>query len=155
VTADPTAHITTTGRPPSSQDRHRWAPERAIPLPFINGIGQGTFAVNALTARHLAAPPGMATITTAVHQTVTWGVLPIGSAVAGAVGTVFGLRVAMLAAAGTTALCMIPLLASRQGGPARLARLPGAAQPFSARFLDVRPQAVVRCATPDVAETIG
>lgn len=78
---------------------------------FVNGVGQGVFAVNALTIRHLTTPPEMTTLATAVHRTVTWGSLPVGSAVAGVVGTAFGLRAAMLTAAGTATLCMIPLFA--------------------------------------------
>jgi MFS family permease len=76
---------------------------------FVNGVGQGVFAVNAITIRHLATPPDLATRATAVHRFLTWGALPVGSAVAGLVGSAFGLRAAMLTAAATSALCMVPL----------------------------------------------
>lgn len=89
---------------------------------LINGIGQGSFAVNALTIRHLVTPPDLATRATAVHRFITWGVLPVGSAIAGVVGTAFGLRAAMLTAAGTAALCMIPLLSRSLRNTRRLAR---------------------------------
>ncbi|MBW8486331.1 MFS transporter [Actinomadura parmotrematis] len=78
---------------------------------FVNGVGQGLFAVNALTLRHLAAPPELTTRATAVHRFVTWGMLPLGSVLAGLVGGAFGVRAAMLAAAATTAFCLPPLLA--------------------------------------------
>lgn len=95
---------------------------------FVNGVGQGVFAVNALTVRHLATPLEMTTLATAVHRTVTWGMLPIGSTVAGVVGTAFGLRAAMMIAAGTAALCMIPLLARPMRRTRRLARPTGRSQ---------------------------
>jgi MFS family permease len=99
---------------------------------FVNGIGQGAFAVNALTARHLSTPPEMTTLATAVHRTVTWGVLPIGATIAGLVGTVFGLRTAMLTAAGTAVLCMIPLLSRSMRHTRRLSRTTTATSPTSA-----------------------
>lgn len=68
-------------------------------------------------AESVAAPPEMTTLPTAVHRTVTWGMLPIGSTVAGVVGTAFGLR-----AADTAALCMIPLLARSMRHTRRLTR---------------------------------
>jgi MFS family permease len=77
---------------------------------FINGLGQGTFAVNALTIRHLITPPHLVARATAVHRFVTWGVVPAGSAIAGLAGTSLGLRAGMLTAAATTCACMIPLL---------------------------------------------
>ncbi|MEU8122522.1 MFS transporter [Spirillospora sp. NPDC049024] len=94
---------------------------------FVNGIGQGMFAVNAITIRHLATPPELATRATAVHRFLTWGTLPIGSAAAGLVGTTFGLRAAMLAAAATAAVCMLPLLARPLLRTKRLHRQPDAA----------------------------
>lgn len=99
---------------------------------FVNGIGQGAFAVNALTARHLATPPDMITLATAVHRTVTWGVLPVGSTIAGVVGTAFGLRAAMLTAASTAMLCMIPLLAPSMRHTRRITRPTTAPSPTPA-----------------------
>ncbi|MEO3867485.1 MFS transporter [Nonomuraea sp. B12E4] len=103
---------------------------------FVNGVGQGVFAVNALTIRHLATPPEMTTLATAVHRTVTWGMLPIGSTIAGVVGTVFDLRAAMLTAAGTATLCMIPLLARSMRRTRQLTRLTGRSQPDHQGKLD-------------------
>ncbi|SDK60092.1 hypothetical protein SAMN05421874_10923 [Nonomuraea maritima] len=74
-------------------------------------------------AESVAAPPEMTTLATAVHRTVTWGMLPIGSTVAGVVGTAFGLR-----AADTAALCMIPLLARSMRHTHRLTRPTGRSQ---------------------------
>jgi MFS family permease len=89
---------------------------------LVNGIGQGSFAVNALTIRHLVTPPELATRATAVHRFVTWGALPVGSAIAGLVGTAFGLRAAMLTAAATAATCMVPLLSRAIRRTRRLTR---------------------------------
>ncbi|MCO5974962.1 MFS transporter [Actinoallomurus soli] len=80
---------------------------------FINGIGQGSFAVNAITVRQLATPEPMATRATAIHRFVTWGVLPVGSIIAGTIGDAFGLRAAMVTAAVTATTCMAPLGFSR------------------------------------------
>jgi MFS family permease len=77
---------------------------------LINGVGQGVFAVNAITIRHLLTPAELATRATAVHRFITWGTLPIGSLVAGLIGTALGLRVAMLTAAITATACLVPLL---------------------------------------------
>ncbi len=85
---------------------------------FVNGIGQGSFAVNALTVRQIVTPAAMATRATAIHRFVTWGVLPIGSTVAGVIGGTFGLRAAMVASAVTATTCMVPLAFS----PLRTAR---------------------------------
>jgi hypothetical protein len=74
----------------------------------------------------------MTTLATAVHRTVTWGVLPIGATIAGLVGTVFGLRTAMLTAAGTAVLCMIPLLSRSMRHTRRLSRTTTATSPTSA-----------------------
>lgn len=72
---------------------------------FVNGIGQGVFAVNALTVRQLVTPEAMVTRATAIHRFVTWGVLPIGATLAGAIGAASGLRSAMLTAAATATTC--------------------------------------------------
>lgn len=89
---------------------------------LVNGVGQGSFAVNALTIRHIVTPLDLATRATAVHRFVTWGVLPVGSGIAGLVGTAFGLRAAMLTAAGTAAICMIPLFSRSLLNAKRLTR---------------------------------
>ena len=47
-----------------------------------------------------------------MHRFVTRGTLPIGSTIAGLLGTAFGLRIAMIVAALTAFTCMIPLLYS-------------------------------------------
>jgi hypothetical protein len=67
---------------------------------FLNGAGQGVFAVNAITIRHLATPPSPRSVPTAVHRTATWGALPVVAAIAGGIGGAFGARVAMLMSAG-------------------------------------------------------
>lgn len=89
---------------------------------LVNGVGQGVFAVNALTIRHLVTPPELATRATAVHRFVTWGALPVGSAAAGLVGTAFGVRAAVLTAAMLASLCLAPLLSRPLLGTRRLHR---------------------------------
>ena len=90
---------------------------------LVNGIGQGSFAVNALTIRHIVTPPDLVTRATAVHRFVTWGVLPVGAVVAGVVGTAFGLRVAMLTAAGVATSCLVPLLGRTLRNTRRVSRV--------------------------------
>ncbi|MFG2074781.1 hypothetical protein [Nonomuraea maritima] len=75
-------------------------------------------------AESVAAPPEMTTLATAVHRTVTWGMLPVGSTVAGVVGTAFGLRAAMI----TAALCVIPLPARSMRHTRRLTGPTGRSQ---------------------------
>lgn len=77
---------------------------------FVNGIGSGAFAVNALTVRHLVTPGNLVTRATAVHRFATWGMLPLGSTVSGVIGSSFGIRAAMIAAAVISGGCIIPLL---------------------------------------------
>lgn len=79
---------------------------------FLNGVGQGSFAVNALTLRQTVTQDRMRSRATAVHRFATWGVLPIGALFAGVVGTLFGLRIAMLLAALLSTICLAPLLRS-------------------------------------------
>jgi MFS family permease len=76
------------------------------------GLGQGCFAVNAITLRQQGSEPHMRARTTAVHRFGTWGSLPVGSLFAGIVGEVAGLRVAMIGAFVVAASCFWPLLAS-------------------------------------------
>jgi MFS family permease len=79
---------------------------------FLVGLGQGCFAVNAITLRQLNATPAMRPQATAVHRFVSWGALPVGSLAAGAIGAALGLRTAMVTAAIVAALCFWPLLTS-------------------------------------------
>lgn len=79
---------------------------------FLVGLGQGCFAVNAITLRQLNATPAMRPQATAVHRFVSWGALPVGSLAAGAIGAALGLRTAMVTAGIVAALCFWPLLTS-------------------------------------------
>ncbi len=76
------------------------------------GVGQGVFAVNAITLRQQASEAHMRARTTAVHRFGTWGSLPVGSLLAGIVGESAGLRPAMICAFVLAAVCFWPLLAS-------------------------------------------
>jgi hypothetical protein len=60
-------------------------------------LGQGCFAVNAITLRQLNSIPSMRAQATSVHRFLSWGALPVGALIAGALGQFLGLRVAMLA----------------------------------------------------------
>jgi MFS family permease len=79
---------------------------------LLVGLGQGCFAVNAITLRQFAAAPSMRAQATAVHRFVSWGALPAGSLAAGIVGQEFGVRVAVVAAGLISASCFWPLLRS-------------------------------------------
>jgi hypothetical protein len=79
---------------------------------LLVGLGQGCFAVNAITLRQFAAAPSMRAQATAVHRFVSWGALPAGSLAAGIVGQEFGVRVAVVAAGLISAGCFWPLLRS-------------------------------------------
>jgi MFS family permease len=79
---------------------------------LLVGLGQGCFAVNAITLRQFAAAPAMRAQATAVHRFVSWGALPVGSLAMGVVGQEFGVRVAVVAAGLISASCFWPLLRS-------------------------------------------
>jgi len=93
------------------------AAERHPQLPLavgtlLVGLGQGCFAVNAITLRQRNSDPAMRAQATSVHRFLSWGALPIGSLGAGLIGAHFGLRAAMLTAAFVATLCFLPLLRS-------------------------------------------
>ena len=67
---------------------------------LLVGLGQGCFAVNAITLRQFAAAPSMRAQATAVHRFVSWGALPAGSLAA-------GYRLSFLIAAGLAVLAAV------------------------------------------------
>jgi MFS family permease len=77
---------------------------------FLVGLGQGCFAVNAITLRQRAAAPELRAQATAVHRFVSWGALPLGSALAGVLAQLLGVRAAVLLAGVLAAGCFHPLL---------------------------------------------
>jgi MFS family permease len=79
---------------------------------LLIGVGQGVFAVNAITLRQLAAEPSLQARATSVHRFVSWGALSVGSLFAGLIGRAFGVRPTMLLAAVVASACFWPLLAS-------------------------------------------
>lgn len=79
---------------------------------MLVGLGQGTFAVNAITLRQLNSTDQMRAQATAVHRFLSWGALPIGALIAGLIGQQFGLRAAMVTSGAMAATCFIPLLRS-------------------------------------------
>ena len=76
---------------------------------LVFGLGQGAFAVNAVTLRHEHAAPHMRAQATSVHRFASWGALPVGTLLAGLVADVLGLRAVMLVGAAISALCLVPL----------------------------------------------
>ncbi|WP_167004010.1 MFS transporter [Mumia sp. ZJ430] len=76
---------------------------------LVFGLGQGAFAVNAVTLRHEHAEPHMRAQATSVHRFASWGALPVGTLLAGLVAGVLGLRAVMLVGAAISALCLVPL----------------------------------------------
>lgn len=87
---------------------------------LLVGLGQGCFAVNAITLRQFATAPGMRARATSVHRFVSWGALPVGSLAAGIIGQTCGIRTAVVAAGVISAGCFWPLLRS----PLRETRTP-------------------------------
>jgi MFS family permease len=79
---------------------------------LLVGLGQGCFAVNAVSLRQFAAAPDMRARATAVHRFVSWGALPVGSLATGVVGQAFGVRVAVVTAGLISASCFWPMLRS-------------------------------------------
>jgi MFS family permease len=79
---------------------------------LLVGLGQGCFAVNAITLRQLNSEPQMRARASAVHRFLSWGALPLGSVAAGLLGAKFGIRVAMVTSGVVAALCFAPLLRS-------------------------------------------
>lgn len=79
---------------------------------LLVGLGQGCFAVNAITLRQFAAASAMRARATAVHRFVSWGALPVGALAAGVAGQLFGIRAAVIAAGLISASCFWPLLRS-------------------------------------------
>jgi MFS family permease len=79
---------------------------------LLVGLGQGCFAVIAMTLRQFASAPAMRARATAVHRFVSWGALPVGSLAAGVIGQAFGIRVAVITAGLAAASCFWPLLRS-------------------------------------------
>ncbi len=78
----------------------------------LSGLGQGSYNVNSITTRQLLTPPELLGRMSAVFRFVVWGAMPLGSAVAGAVGGNLGLRNAMAVGAAGQVLC-VPFLLSR------------------------------------------
>jgi MFS family permease len=98
---------------------HPWIPLAAGTL--LVGLGQGCFAVNAITLRQLNSAPAMRAQATSVHRFLSWGALPVGALIAGVLGQTLGLRAAMLASGIVACSCFIPLFRSplRHRAPAR------------------------------------
>lgn len=108
-----------------------------VPLPWLvtgsllSGLGQGSYNVSSITARQLLTPPALLGRMSAVFRFLIWGAMPIGSTMARAVGTAFGLRAA-IAVGGVGQLLCIPLLLApallrtgQQRGTSRRARWSG------------------------------
>lgn len=67
--------------------------------------------MTALTTRQTVSPPALRSMTTAVHRWATYGVLPLGALLAGAVAHA-GVRPAMLLTAAIGQAATLSLLAS-------------------------------------------
>jgi MFS family permease len=76
------------------------------------GLGQGLFAVNAITLRQEASAPELRARTTSVHRFATWGALPVGALLGGGIGELLGVRPAIFGAFLLASLCFWPLFAS-------------------------------------------
>lgn len=76
---------------------------------FTFGVGQGMFAVNAVTLRQEHSEDAMRAMATSVHRFTSWGALSVGTLLAGVVAQFFGLRGVMVVAGAIAAGCLIPL----------------------------------------------
>ncbi len=76
---------------------------------FTFGVGQGMFAVNAVTLRQEHSEGAMRAMATSVHRFTSWGALSVGTLLAGVVAQLFGLRGVMVVAGVIAAGCLIPL----------------------------------------------
>lgn len=76
---------------------------------FTFGLGQGMFAVNAVTLRQEHSERAMRPMATSVHRFTSWGALSVGTLAAGVVAEMLGLRAVMLVAGAIAAACLVPL----------------------------------------------
>lgn len=76
---------------------------------FTFGLGQGMFAVNAVTLRQEHSEAAMRPMATSVHRFTSWGALSVGTLVAGVVAELLGLRAVMLIAGAIAVACLVPL----------------------------------------------
>jgi len=79
---------------------------------FVIGLGQGVFTVNAITLRQANSERSMRAQATAVHRFLSWGALSVGAVLAGVIGQVAGIRVAMVLSGLVAAASFWPLLTS-------------------------------------------
>ncbi len=77
---------------------------------FITAVGGGAWGLTALTTRQTLSLPDMRAMTTAVFRWATYGVLPVGSVLAGLTASLLGPRPAILLAGAVSQLCVVPLL---------------------------------------------
>jgi MFS family permease len=109
---------------------------RESPLPTLVagsallGVSSLVFYVNALSLRQTLTPHELLGRMTATYRFASWGVLPLGAILAGAIGSALGLRAALLVATVLGVIGLIPIFFT------------------SVRSLKVVPQ-------PDASEAIG
>ncbi|MFC5002704.1 MFS transporter [Dactylosporangium cerinum] len=75
---------------------------------FLGGLGGTLWAVNARTLSQQLVPPELMGRFHAAWRLLSWGALPIGSAIVGGLAEVVGLRTAFLPFAIATALLVVP-----------------------------------------------
>jgi MFS family permease len=88
---------------------------RESPLPMaivangLFGLTSLVFYVNALSLRQTVTPHELLGRMTATYRFASWGVIPLGAFLAGAIGSAVGLRAALFAAAVIGVIALIPI----------------------------------------------
>ena len=88
---------------------------------FVSGFALALYSVNQISLRQAVIPDALLGRVNATRRVLVFGVIPLGALAAGALGEVFGLRVALIAGVGAMAVSALYALSS----PLRQA--PGAA----------------------------
>jgi MFS family permease len=89
-------------------------------LQALAGAGLGSANVLSITLRQSAIPPHQLARTNGAYRSLNYGVIPLGAALAGVLGEVFGTRVGVAVGTVGMALSALPMLA---GAVRRLAQL--------------------------------
>jgi MFS family permease len=80
-----------------------------IPGSALLGLSSLVFYVNALSLRQTLTPHELLGRMTATYRFASWGVLPLGAILAGAIGSALGLRAALLVATVMGVVGLIPI----------------------------------------------
>jgi len=100
-------------------------------------IGLGSANVLSTTLRQTVIPPGQLARTVGAYRAINFGIIPVGTALAGVVGEAFGSRVGVAVGTVVMAASALPMLASAIRRLRRLDQLDGPGRPADAAVADV------------------